>query len=184
MKRVSLFALVALTLLSGCHTTSPYDYLENWLIREDPVRPFVIPSDVIYVQGDLYTRAANVPMMLYYAKTEVGNGRFAGLARVFSPLIASPEDLERALDWYFKYHHRDGRPFIFIGEGEGGRFLKAYEEADADDLKENGLVASYYTDEYRKGFVTEEMVAEIKKAVLRARFKRVWGKDMPKDMLK
>lgn len=184
MKRVSLFALVALTLLSGCHTTSPYDYLENWLIREDPVRTFVVPADVIYVQGDLYTRVANIPMMLDYAKSEVGNDRFLKLARVFSPLIASQEDLEQALKWYFKYHHKSGRPFIFIGEGEGGRFLKAYEENDAEDLRDDGLVASYYTDEYRKGFVTPEMVEEIRKAVARARFKQIWGKDMPEDMLK
>lgn len=184
MKRPLQLALVALVSLAGCVSSSPYDYMENWLIREDPVRTFAIPADVIYVQGDLYTRAANVPMMNYYAQTEVGNGRFTGLARVFSPLVASPEDLERALDWYFKYHHKAGRPFIFIGEGEGGRFLKAYEENDADDLKKEGLVASYYTDEYRKGFVTAAMVAEIKQAVLRAHFKRAWGKDMPEDMLK
>ena len=63
MKRLSLLMLVGLVVLAGCMSTSPYDYLENWLIREDPVRTFVIPSDLIYVQGDLYTKAANVPMM-------------------------------------------------------------------------------------------------------------------------
>ena len=180
MKRLSL---VALMLLSGCFSyTSPYDYLENWLIREDPVRTFVIPADVIYVQGDLYTKLANVPMMHDYAKTEVGNNRFDKLARVFAPLIATREDLENALEWYFRYHHKKNRPFIFIGEGEGGKFLKEYEENDAEDLKEKGLVKSYYTDEYRKGFVNAEMVKEIKKAVERARFREIWGKDMPEGM--
>ncbi len=183
MKRLFPSMLVAFAMLAGCQSMSPYDYLENWLIREDPVRTFVIPADVIYVQGDLYTKAANVPMMQDYAKTEVGNGRFAGLARVFAPLVASPEDLERALDWYFYYHHKSKRPFVFIGEGEGGRFLKAYEEENAKDLKKNGLVASYYTDEYRKGFVTVEMVSEIRQAVQRARFREIWGKEMPEGML-
>lgn len=183
MKRIFPLMLVAFVLLAGCETTSPYDYLENWLIREDPARTFVIPSDVIYVQGDLYTKLANVPMMQDYAKTEVGHPRFTGLARVFSPLVASSEDLERALEWYFKHHHKKNRPFIFIGEGEGGRLLKAYEEKDAEDLKEDGLVASYYTDEYRKGFVTAEMVKEIKHAVHRARFRQIWGKEMPEGML-
>ena len=183
MKRLSLLMLVGLVALAGCLSSSPYDCLENWLIREDPVRTFVIPSDLIYVQGDLYTKVANVPMMQDYAKTEVGNGRFAGLSRVFSPLVASAEDLERALDWYFHYHHKSNRPFIFIGEGEGGQLLKKYEEENADDLKKDGLVASYYTDEYRKGFVTDEMVKEIRQAVQRARFRTIWGKEMPEGML-
>ena len=183
MKRVSQFALVALILLSGCHTMSPYDYVENWLIRDDPVRAFAIPSDLIYVQNDLYTKLANVSMMQDYAKMEVGYGKFSGLSRVFSPLVASSDDMEAALDWYFKYHHKKDRPFIFIGEGEGGRLLKAYEEENAKDLKKRGLVASFYTDAHRKGFVTPEMVEKIKAAVARARFKRTWGKDMPEEML-
>ena len=88
MKKFLIVA--AFVVLSGCQSMSPYDYLENWLIREDPVRAFVVPADIIYVQGDLYTKMSNVSMMFDYAKTEVGNGRFNGLARVFSPLVATP----------------------------------------------------------------------------------------------
>lgn len=182
MKKKFLY-LSALVLLAGCHFSSPYDYLENWLIREDPVRMFAVPADVIYVQGDMYTKKANVPMMADYAKMEVGNKKFYGLARVFSPLIASSDDLEEAMKWYFKYHHKDGRSFVFIGEGEGGRLLKAYEQNDVDELKKKGLVASFYTDDCRKGFVTPEMIEEIRKAVARARFREVWGKEMPEGML-
>ena len=174
--------LLVAALVPGCK--SPYDYMENWLIREDAVRPFSVPVDIIYVQDQLYDSMNALPEMQSIAMDAVGRGKFDGFARVFSPLVASEDDVEKAVEWYLKHHNSSGRPFAFIGEGEGGRFLKAYEEADADDLKENGLVASYYTDEYRKGFVTEEMVAEIKKAVMRARFKSVWGKDMPEDMLK
>ena len=87
------------------------------------------------------------------------------------------------MKWYFKYHHKKNRFFIFIGEGEGGRLLKAYEENDAKGLKKKGLVASFYTDNHRKGFVTPEMVEEIRKALTRARFKRIWGKEMPEEML-
>ena len=183
MKIVSQFALAALTLLLGCHTMSPYDYVENWLIRDDPVRAFAIPSDLIYVQNDLYTKLANVSMMQDYARMEVGYGKFSGLARVFSPLVASSDDMEAAMEWYFKYHHKKDRPFIFIGEGEGGRLLKEYEEDNASSLKKKGLVASFYTDEHRKGFVTPEMVEKIKEAVARARFKRIWDKEMPEEML-
>ena len=56
---------------------------------------------------------------------------------------------------------------------------KLGKEKHADDLREKGLVASYYCDEHKRGFVTQEMVEEIKEAVARARFRKVWGKDMP-----
>ena len=118
-----------------------------------------------------------------YARMEVGHDKCKGLARVFSPLVASSDDMEAAMEWYFKYHHKKDRFFILIGEGEGGRLLKEYEQKDAEDLKKKGLVASYYTENHRKGFVTPEMVEEIKKTVARARFKRIWGKDMPEEML-
>lgn len=178
-----LLIVAAFVVLSGCQSMSPYDYLENWLIREDPVRTFVVPADLIYVQGDLYTKMSNVPMMFDYAKSEVGNDRFNGLARVFSPLVATPEDIDAAMEWYFKYHHKPGRTFFFIGEGEGGRMLKEYEQQNAKSLKKEGLELSFYTDEYRKGFVTDEMVHEIKSAIARARFRKAWDKGMPDGML-
>ena len=125
-KLVSLFALV---LVAGCLSKSPYEYLENWLIREDPVRMFAVPADVFYVQGDMYTKKSSVPMMTDYARMEVGHQRFHGIARVFSPLIASSDDLEAAIKWYFKYHHEGNRSFVFIGEGEGGRGVSARPQA-------------------------------------------------------
>ena len=116
--------------------------------------------------------------MSVYAKSEVGNGRFTGLARVFAPLIVSEKDLDRALSWYFRYHHSRKRPFVFIGEGKGGALLQAYEEKNANFLKAAGLLKSFYTDEARRGFVTAEMVKEIKVALARARYKTVWGREM------
>ena len=183
MKRLAPLVLAA-SLLAGCASSSPYDYMENWLIREDPVRTFVVPSDVFYVQGSLYSSVAHVPLMYSYAQTEVGKDRFSGIARVFSPLIANADDLEKALDWYFKYHHVKGRPFSFIGEGEGGALLQAYEKEHEEKLKGMGLVASFYTDRARKGFVTKDTVREIKEAVAKARFRAVWGRDAPEGMLK
>ena len=49
-------------------------------------------------------------------------------------------------------------------------------------LKEKGLVASYYSDEHKRGFVTDEMIDEIREYVARARFRYIWGKDMPDGM--
>ena len=183
MKRL-VVTILAASALAGCTTSSPYDYVENWLIREDPVRTFVVPSDVFYVQGSLYSNVAHVPLMYSYAQTEVGRNRFSGIARVFSPLIANSDDLEKALDWYFKYHHVKDRPFSFIGEGEGGALLQAYEKEHEEKLKRLGLVASFYSDKARKGFVTQDTVRQIKEAVAKARFRAVWGRDAPEGMLK
>ena len=183
MKRLAPVVLIA-AFLAGCVSSSPYDYMENWLIREDPVRTFVVPSDLFYVQSSLYSNVAHVPLMHSYAQTEVGQGRFSRIARVFSPLVANSDDLEKALDWYFRYHHEKGRPFSFIGEGEGGALLQAYERENEEKLKSMGLVASFYTDHARKGFVTQDTVRQIKEAVAKARYRAVWGRDAPEGMLK
>ena len=168
---------------AGCFSlSSPYDYAENWVIREDPVRDFAVPADVFYVQSLLYTNTVFASHIHAHAKGEVGNGRFAGIARVFSPLVANPEDLELALDWYFKYHHEGRRPFVFIGEGEGGAMLKAYEEENSKRLLKDGLVASFYREIPDSGFVTDGMVEEIKQAIVRARYKNIWGRDMSAAM--
>lgn len=172
--------MLVAALLAGCVSTSPYDHVDNWLIREDPVRPFFIHADVIYIQGDLYVDMNNVAHMNSYAKRAVGNGRFYGVARVFSPLVATHEDVEMAVEWYLSHHQGGDRPFVFIGEGEGGAMLRAYEAKNAERLAKRGLVASYYSDLQDRGFVTEGMVREIRNAVERARYRAQWGRDMPR----
>ena len=184
MKKATTITIIALIALSGCLShTSPYDYVENWLIRDDPARPFMTKADIIYVQGYLYANAANVPLMFSYAKSEVGNGRFNGIARVFAPLIASTDDFETAMKWYFRYHHFTKRFFIFIGEGDCGAIMREYEKENESSLKRHGLIASFYTESQHKGFVTDDMVKDIKEIIARARFKMTWGKDMPENML-
>lgn len=179
-----MWYLVPMAFLAGCYIfSSPYDHSENWLIRENAMLTFAVQADVFYVQSDLYTSKAKVPLMAAYAYAEVGRGRFSGVARVFSPLIASEDDLEEAVNWYLWHHHKSGFPLIFIGEGKGGAWLQQYEKDNAESLKENGLVASFYTDAARKGFVNSEMVRKIKAAITRARYKSVWDKDMPPGML-
>lgn len=182
--KAGIAAAALASALAGCRLMpSSYDYMENWLMREDAVRPFVVPSDIIYVQSDLYVNAANVPLMYSYAKSEVGGKRFHRLSRVFAPLVATKEDLIRSLKWYFWHCHEKGRPFVFIGEGVGGGFLHEYEQANEEDLKAKGLVASFYTETAHKGFVSDEIVKEISVAVQKARFRSVWGREMPKGML-
>ncbi len=183
MKKTAFLAYAALALVAGCSHMSPYDYLENWLIREDPVRPFAVPADVIYIQGELYADIGKLSSMTSYARSEVGKGRLDGIARVFAPLVASYEDIEKAVDWYFDHHYSDGRCIVFIGEGYGGSILKTYQENNSEMLREKGLVASFYSPDARQGFVTDSMVRSIQNAVNRARYRRQWGKEMPYGML-
>jgi len=177
----SLFA-VAFALIVGCRSTkSPYDHLENWLIREDPTRPFAVPSDIIYIQDVLYADMSMVSAMSSYAKDAVGKGKFNGVARVFSPLVATPADVELAVKWYFDNHHTGRRPFVFIGEGRGGALLKAYEKENAEQLEKKGLVARFYTEKPYEAFVSEDVVREIRDTVARARYRAQWGREMPAE---
>lgn len=180
----ALAAAMSIWTVAGCKSSSPYDYMESWIIREDAARPFSIPADVIYVQSDLYESTANLPLLDSYARHEVGLKRFEGIARVFSPLVANAEDLEEAVEWYFGHHHEKKRPFVFIGEGAGGGLLREYEQAHREKLLEKGLVASFYTVKVRQGFVDGEMVKKIKRAVVKARYENVWERPMPERMLK
>ena len=179
MRRVLLLLLIS-SVLCGC-ASSPYDSLESWLIREDAVRTFVVKADIIYVQGELYTKSANVANMHAYANSEVGRGRFHGFARVFAPMVAMPEDVESALDWYFSRHYKEGHPFIFIGEGEAGRYLHEYEIANEKGLRTKGLVASFYDEATHDHFLTEEVEHEIRDAIARAHYRSVWKREIPED---
>ena len=184
MKATSISAVLATAFLAGCCLlSSPYDYAENWLVREDATRQFAVPTDIIYMQGVLYTNVADVAKMSAYAQGEIGKGRFGGLARVFAPLVANAEDVEMALTWYLRHHHGRNRPFFFIGEGACGALLKQYEEQNEEDLRDEGFVASFYTEKSHEGFVTAEMVREIRHALARSRYREQWGREMPSGML-
>ncbi len=176
MKKLIAILLFAAA-VSGCK--SPYDYMENWLIREDAVRPFSVPVDIIYVQDRLYFESGTLPLMQSIAMDAVGRGKFDGFARVFSPLVACEEDVEKAIEWYIKHHNKSGRSFALIGEGEGGALLKAYAEDNADWLEKKGLVASFYSELPDKGFVSEEMIRKIKQSAAAVRYRRQWGREMP-----
>jgi hypothetical protein len=169
--------------LAGCRSHSPYRYAENWLICEAAIRPFAVPADVFYVQGALYYNIANGPLMYSYALAEVGNGKFGGIARVFSPLIASEEDVALAIKWYFLRFHQRNRPFFFIGEGEGGKLLKQYEQNHQGALKAMGLAGSFYTEVGHKGFVTSDMVKKIKSITEHVRFRSTWRREMTEELV-
>ena len=147
MKNLIPILLVA-ALVPGCK--SPYDYMENWLIREDAVRPFAVPVDIIYVQDQLYDSMNALPEMQSIAMDAVGRGKFDGFARVFSPLVASEDDVENAVEWYLKHHNSSGRPFAFIGEGEGVKIMVCMNRCNNCGETKTGL---FYIDT-ETGFVS------------------------------
>lgn len=176
----SLAAALAVLAISGCRfIPSPYDHAECWLMREDALLAFSVPADIFYVQDKLCTDEANISLMSSYVHSEVGKGRFAGLARVFAPLIANEEDLDRAISWYFWHAHDGNKPFFLIGEGEGGKLLQAYEIQHAGELRKMGFAASFYTETGYKGFVNAETVAKVKDMLAKIKYKSIWGREMP-----
>jgi hypothetical protein len=181
--RSAFLLLLVASALAGCQSQSPYRYAENWLIYDAAIRPFAVPADVLYVQGSLYKNIANGPLMYSYALSEVGKGKFIGIARVFSPLVSNEEDVACAIKWYLSHYHQSKRPFFLIGEGEGGKLLKQYEQDHQDALKAIGLAGSFYTDVGHKGFVTNDMVKKIKSIIDHVRFRATWGREMTEEMV-
>ena len=59
-----------------------------------------------------------------------------------------------------------------------------FQSGSEEKLKSKGLVASFYTDHARKGFVTQDTVRQIKEAIAKARYRAVWGRDAPEGLLK
>ena len=177
MKGMASIFAAALLALAGCRS-SPYDYVENWAMREDAVRPFSVDADIIYLQGVPYTNISAVAEITAYVRNEVGKGRFHGIARVFSPLVASSEDLDLALEWYFDHCGRH-RHFVFIGEGACGALLRQYEEQRSEELKDMGLLASFYTENSHEGFVNDPMVRAVRDVVAARRYREQWGRDLP-----
>ena len=169
--------------LAGCQSHSPYRYAENWLINEAATRPFAVPADVFYVQGALYHNLANGSLMYSYALSEVGKGKFVGVARVFSPLVANEEDVAHAVKWYLTRYHQRKRPFFLIGEGEGGKLLKQYEQDHQEALKTIGLAGSFYSEVGHKGFVTNDMVKKIKSITEHVRFRATWERELTEEMV-
>ena len=181
--RRAFLLLPLVAVLAGCQSHSPYRHSENWLIYEAATRPFAVPADVFYVQGALYKNIANAPLMYSYAQSEVGNRKFGGVARVFSPLVSNEEDVALAIKWYLMHFHPKKRPFFLIGEGEGGKLLKQYEQEHQSALKAFGLAGSFYSDVGHKGFVTNDMVKKIRLITEHVRFRYTWKREMLEEMV-
>ena len=114
----------------------------------------------------------------------IGGGHsFEGIARVFAPLVSCLDDVEMAVTWYVKHHNTTRRPFVLIGEGQGGELLKTFAEENREWLVGKGFVASFYSKTPDPHFVSDEMIRMIKIRSAGARYQREWGRVVPEGLL-
>ncbi len=62
-----------------------------------------------------------------------------------SPLRPGINDTVKALEHYFKYYHKKGRPFILVGHGQGAVDLYEAMKKCRKVNPSNGFVAAYFT---------------------------------------
>lgn len=62
-----------------------------------------------------------------------------------SPLRPGIDDTVKALEHYFKYYHKKGRPFILVGQGQGAVDLYEAMKRCRKVKPSNGFVAAYFT---------------------------------------
>ena len=98
-----LTAALAVFIVAGCSSVSPYDYGNNWLIRENDIPQYYSKFDLFYIgkapagYGDTHAIQFN------WTKTHT-NDIFGRGVRVFAPEIASPDEsnVTDALEYYLE----------------------------------------------------------------------------------
>ena len=153
-----LTAIVAVFIVAGCSSASPYDYGTNWLIRENDVPQYHSKFDLFYIgkapdgYGDTHDIQFN------WTKTHT-NDIFGRGVRVFAPEIAVPDvnNVTGALKYYLENFHEKGHPFVLLAEENAGDLLyEAMKKVSGLTVK-NGFVAAYLPDMQAK---TAEQIAD------------------------
>lgn len=157
MKKNYFLILIGLVLLlSGC-AVSPYNYADNWVIRQNAKPLYFANYDLIYfypegiINNDTVkvnwaldrTNAEKFFLFCRYQTIEV----FGNRVRVFCPFVRRIDcdtlyhDVDSSLQFYLDELHPKRRPFVIMGEGSGA--LTAYKVLlEKKKLSpENGLVA-------------------------------------------
>lgn len=147
-KNLLIGALGALCLLVGCTTAvSPYDYADNWLIRENDIPQYHSSFDLFYI-GDIPAGYGDSRRDRFNWVRTHTNDVFGDRVRVFAPQISDPdaEKTAAALQYYLDHFHREGHPFVLLAEGKFADLLyQAMRKVDGLSV-ENGFVAAYLPD--------------------------------------
>ena len=90
-KNLLIGAMGALCLLMGCTTAvSPYDYADNWLIRENDIPQYRSSFDLFYI-GDIPAGYGDSRRDRFNWVRTHTNDVFGDRVRVFAPQISDPD---------------------------------------------------------------------------------------------
>ena len=143
-----LFA-AACTILSfsGCSSVSPYDYADNWLIRENDIPQYYSKFDLFYIGKAPSGYGDTHDIQFNWTKTHT-NDIFGRGVRVFAPKIKTPDakNVAEALQYYIDSFHKEGHPFVLLAEGKAADLLYAAMQKVSKLEVKNGFIAAYLPD--------------------------------------
>ena len=140
-------AMLALLSFCGCSTASPYDYADNWLIRENDIPQYYSQFDLFYLGKAPAEYGDTHDIQFNWTKTHT-NDIFGRGVRVFAPEIQSPDvkSVAEALQYYLDRFHREGHPFVLLAEGPNADLLYAAMQEVSGITVKNGFIAAYLPD--------------------------------------
>ena len=147
-KYLSIFsAAVTFLLFCGCSSISPYDYADNWLIRENDIPQYYSQFDLFYIGKAPAGYGDTHEIQFNWTKTHT-NDIFGRGVRVFAPKINVPtaENLSAALKYYLDNFHQAGHPFVLLAEGKAADLLYAAMQKTDGLTTTNGFIAAYLPD--------------------------------------
>ncbi|MBR1966061.1 MAG: DUF3089 domain-containing protein [Lentisphaeria bacterium] len=152
------FAVAAFWAMFGCVSTSPYDYGDNWLIRENDIPQYFSKFDLFYIGKAPKGYGDTHDIQFNWTKTHT-NDIFGRGVRVFAPEIdnLNVENVSDALEYYIDNFHVSGHPFVLLAEGKAADLLyEAMRRVNGITVK-NGFIAAYLPDMQPK---TAEEIAD------------------------
>ena len=147
-KTLFLFAAVfALLCLCGCFSASPYDYADNWLIRENDIPQYYSRFDLFYIGKAPAGYGDTHDIQFNWTHTHT-NDIFGRGVRVFAPKIKTPDvdNVADALQYYMDSFHKSGHPFVLLAEGKAADLLYAAMQKVSGMTVKNGFIAAYLPD--------------------------------------
>ena len=128
----------------GCAIDSPYDYGDNWLIRENDIPLYYSTFDLFYIGKAPADYGVSHDVQFNWAHTHT-NDIFGRGVRVFSPKVpqADVENVTAALEYYLDHFHQKGHPFVLLAEGKAAELLYQAMRKCSGITVDNGFIAAY-----------------------------------------
>jgi len=180
-RKTFIFTAAMLLLFCGCSSTGLYSPLAKWLLRENAIPHYAARFDVIYIYPVPYTPEMNLNDMHSVVIRDCKE-KFGNKTRVFSPLVNNGKDLKEAVEFYLKlYHGKEERPFVLLGNGEGGELLRKYVKKNRRRLAKQGMIFQSCGSPADKedDFVTDKLVLDVQNAYEKYKELVLWRRELP-----